>query len=102
MYLCEGLPKSKTLTTVGRWRKAWHIHDWFNSNLRGGVSNLGVKRVSHKKLKALLAWCKEQMETLPSTDWSNRDDCQRTIGILEDLMSDEQWKKKWHFYSANW
>lgn len=50
--------------TVGYWRKANAIHNWFVKNCQGGVDECQVSDVDEMKLRELLAICKHIMTTV--------------------------------------
>ena len=48
--------------SIGYWRKASHIHNWFVENVQNGTDDCGRYYVSKSKLKELLDVCKKVMK----------------------------------------
>lgn len=91
---------------VGYWRKANQIHNWFVQNVQNGIDECQESYVHREKLVELLSLCREVMqnpekaeEILPSSEgffFGNTeynqyyfDNIQRTIEILDEVLSDE-------------
>lgn len=49
-------------TSLGSWRKANHIHNWFVNNIQNGVDDCGIYEVSKEQLEKLLNICKRVIE----------------------------------------
>lgn len=49
--------------SVGYWRKANQVHNWFVKNIQDGNDNCELYRVSEEKLQELLKICKNLYET---------------------------------------
>lgn len=103
--------------TVGYWRKANAIHNWFVKNCQDGVDDCNQYYVSRDKLKELLDLCKETLETkdaskLPpvagfffgSTEvdewyWS---DIEHTILTIEKVLNDKTLEGFDFYYRSSW
>lgn len=101
-------PKKVSYITeeVGYWRKANQIHKWFVDNVQNGNDDCGNYYVSREKLEELLDLCRKVQadmslaeQLLPSQsgfffggtdydDWYYQD-IDRTIEMLEEILSDE-------------
>lgn len=101
-------PKKVSYITeeVAYWRKANQIHKWFVDNVQNGNDDCGNYYVSREKLEELLDSCKKVQadmslaeQLLPSQsgfffggtdydDWYYQD-IDRTIEMLEEILSDE-------------
>lgn len=92
--------------TVGYWRKANHIHQWFVENVQDGKDDCADYDVSEEQLNELLAACKTVMtnkelaaETLPTVsgfffggveyDDYYFQNCQSTVEIIEALLKED-------------
>lgn len=98
----------------GYWRKANHIHEWFVTNVQGGVDDCGYYAVGRETLKRLLDICRKIMtnpeiaeELLPtqagfffgSTEYDEYycRDLKRTVEIIERcLQLPEEWSFEYH------
>ena len=103
--------------TVGYWRKANQVHQWFVDNVQAGEDDCKSYWVQKSKMKELLDLCKEVLETknadlLPpqsgfffgSTEvdefyWS---DIEHTIKTLESVLNDESLKEYDFEYQSSW
>ena len=103
--------------TVGYWRKANQVHQWFVDNVQRGEDDCKSYWVQKSKMKELLDLCKEVLETknadlLPpqsgfffgSTEvdefyWS---DIEHTIKTLESVLNDESLKEYDFEYQSSW
>ena len=114
-------PSVVVSTTIGYWRKANAIHNWFVNNVQDGVDKCQKADVSREKLQELLDLCKELilqkdpyavMEKLPPTSgfffgssdinedfW---DDLNNTIAILQPVLDDHTLQDCDFYYQSSW
>lgn len=64
-YVTDDSPSAYVDFTIGYWRKANHIHDWFVQNVQGGVDECQEAHVSREKLVELRETC---LRVLASSD----------------------------------
>ena len=61
--IAEGSPAIEVQFTVGYWRKANAIHNWFVQNVQDGKDDCGSYYVSREQLKELQAECYKVLQT---------------------------------------
>ena len=118
--------------SLGSWRKANHIHNWFVDNIQDGIDNCGVYEVSKEQLEKLLDTCKEVLinsnligqeghkyikepsmarRLLPTTSFffgsTEYDDwylenIKLTIEIVEEVLKTTDFEKEIVMYSSSW
>src|SRR6187401_2153229 len=54
---------SEIIEQIGYWRKSNQIHNWFVTNVQGGVDECQESHVPREKLEELLAICEEAIKT---------------------------------------
>jgi hypothetical protein len=104
--------------TVGQWRKANQIHNWFVKNVQEYIDDCKEHQVSIEQLEELLETCKKVVmslaiaeELLPtqsgfffgSTDYGDEylQDLETTVEILETVLSeDNEWSD--FYYQSSW
>jgi len=103
--------------TVGYWRKANQVHQWFVDNVQAGEDDCKSYWVQKSKMKELLDLCKEVLETknadlLPpqsgfffgstEVDEWYWEDIQHTIRLIESVLNDESLKEYDFEYQSSW
>jgi hypothetical protein len=111
--------------TVGYWRKANAIHNWFVQNAQDGVDNCEKAYVSREKLVELLKTCQKVLKAkgkkdakekvlsiLPpqggfffgSTDVDDDywDDIKLTISQIENILNNKKFENFEFYYQASW
>lgn len=115
---CDGYSIMKE---IGYWRKANEIHNWFVNNVQMGVDECQLSIVTKEKLEELLSVCKEvneeldvdvAKELLPTqsgfffggTDYNEwyYADIEKTIYIIENVLSNTNFEKEVVFYQSSW
>lgn len=113
---------SEIIESVGYWRKANHIHNWFVQNVQAGKDDCGEYYVSEEQLNQLIDICQRVIsnknlasELLPcksgfffgGTEYNEYYfvDCQDTIDILTKLLSEKDEKGRYTgniYYQSSW
>ena len=62
-----GTPSMTINLTVGYWRKANAIHNWFVTNVQDGNDECQDSHVSREQLEELLSLCRDVLETRDAT-----------------------------------
>jgi len=62
-----GTPSIMVSLTVGYWRKANAIHNWFVTNVQDGNDECQDSNVSHEQLEELLSLCQDVLKTRVAT-----------------------------------
>ena len=105
--------------TVGYWRKANQIHDWFVQNVQDGVDECQEAWVSREQLQELVDICKTVLadlskaeELLPTrsgfffggTDYDDwyKGDLEFTAERLEKILADPAFAKCDFYYQSSW
>ena len=114
-----GNPSGYILLTVGYWRKANAIHQWFVKNVQGGVDECQNARVYREQLQELKTACDEVLadatkarELLPTTsgfffgetdydEWYH-DGVKHTSEMLEMLLSNPKFEDCDFDYQSSW
>ena len=116
--LGEFRPKNVTFE-LAYWRKANAIHGWFVENVQEGKDDCGDYYVSPDKLKELKESCEKVLgntklakELLPTTkgfffgDYSYDEyydrDLERTVEVLDKILSNPESKNWWIQYHSSW
>jgi hypothetical protein len=112
------IPKNITYE-LGYWRKANAIHGWFVQNVQDGKDECQRSYVPLQKLEELKDICERVLdnkdlapELLPTTkgfffgdtgyDEHYEYDIQKTLNILNKILSNPDAKKWWIQYRASW
>jgi|688.fasta_scaffold00184_27 hypothetical protein len=111
------MPSAYLEISVGYWRKANQIHQWFVENCQNGEDDCRTTYVSREKLQELLGLCKEVKknpkkadELLPtsagcffgSQDYDEYyfEELKRSISMLTDIL---KMPDEWEFtYQSSW
>lgn len=104
--------------TIGYWRKANAIHNWFVQNVQNGEDNCRPYYVDTEKLKELRAECqsaladKDNTDILPPTagfffgsterDEYYYDDLKTTIEIIDNILNNDRFKGLNIYYRFSW
>ncbi len=122
--LDPGSPSGHIELTVGYWRKANSVHDWFVKNVQDGEDECRPHRVNREQLTALKLACQEVMlaakegvvdeakakEVLPTRsgfffggtdydEWYLRD-MEQTVAIIDRVLTlPEEWS---FIYQSSW
>jgi hypothetical protein len=116
--LGEFRPKNITFE-LAYWRKANAIHGWFVKNVQEGKDDCGDYYVSPDKLKELKETCEKVLdnldlaeELLPATkgfffgdyryDEYYERDLERTVEVLDKILSNPESKDWWIRYHSSW
>lgn len=111
-------PKNITFE-LAYWRKANAIHGWFVKNVQDGTDDCGDYYVSLDKLKELKEDCEKVLkdtrlaeDLLPTTkgfffgdyryDEYYEDDLERTLNVLDKILSCPDAKDWWIQYHSSW
>ena len=111
-------PKNVTFE-LAYWRKANAIHGWFVKNVQEGKDDCGEYYVSLDKLKELKKTCEKVLEdvrlaedVLPATkgfffgdyryDEYYERDLERTVEVLDKILSSPDAKDWWIQYHSSW
>lgn len=114
-----GNPSATIEMSVGYWRKANAIHNWFVKNVQGGVDECQKAWVSREQLTELLEACETVLadatkadELLPpqsgfffgSTDLDEwyYDELKRTVKMLKHLLTSDSLKDYDFEYQSSW
>lgn len=85
--------------SVGYWRKANHIHQWFVENCQDGEDNCKEYWVSREQLQELVDACKQVKESLENSPkkkvqvvvgWQNGEKMYEDIDVFEDVSIAEE------------
>jgi hypothetical protein len=110
---------TRIIFELGYWRKANAIHGWFVRNVQEGEDKCQTSYVPLEKLQELRDVCKKILdnvdlaaELLPSTkgfffgsyeyDEYYLRDIERTLDILDKVLSNPEAKNWWITYHASW
>lgn len=104
--------------TVGYWRKANAIHNWFVQNVQDGEDNCRPYYVDTEKLKELRDECQAALADKDNTDIlppaagfffgsTERDeyyyeDLKTTIKIIDNILNNDRFKGLEIYYRASW
>lgn len=106
--------------SVGYWRKANQVHNWFVQNVQSGVDDCECYIVPKEQLeelhttviKILALGVNVAQEVLPTTDgfyFGGRDydeyyfaDIKETKRILEEVLEETDFEKEYIYYSSSW
>lgn len=103
--------------SVGYWRKANQIHNWFVQNCQGGNDNCDEYFVSRESLSILRQLCTEALETgttslLPtqggfffgSTNYDEyyKNDLKSTIKQLDNVLDNPKFEDWGFYYRSSW
>lgn len=122
---CESSPHLMVEVTVGYWRKANSIHNWFVENCQDGIDECQKSDVSREQLQLLKETCEKVLESrgtekeketvedfLPPTagfffgstevnEWYWQD-VEHTISLINDLLNNPVLKDSYFIYQASW
>jgi len=122
---CDESPSITVDLTVGYWRKANAIHNWFVHNAQDGVDNCEKHYVSREKLTELLETCEEVLKAkgkpnqkdivtseLPpqggfffgstDIDESYWEDVELTISQIENILNNKKFENFDFYYQSSW
>ena len=113
--LAEG--SAEVSFSVGYWRKANQIHNWFVQNCQDGEDDCGEHSVSRESLSILRQLCTEALETgttslLPtqggfffgSTNYDEyyKNDLKSTIKQLDNVLDNPKFEDWGFYYRSSW
>lgn len=115
-FSCHG--SASIRITIGYWRKANAVHNWFVQNVQDGEDNCRPYYVDTDKLKELRAECQLALDNKGNTDVlppaagfffgsTERDeyyydDLRTTIKIIDNILNNERFKGLDIYYRSSW